>query len=424
MQNNRIIKFIYVLLFLVGLHLLFLYKTTLFFSTDSNWVFQAYIVLTGAFLLSRFFIVYFYSDDHSHHFRRDKYPTVSFVIAGKNEEDSIFKTVEACMSSDYPNWFECIAVDDGSTDGTRAEMERSALAFGGIGGGVKVISFSENKGKREGMAAGTKEAAGEIIIFVDSDSFVEKNAARHIVEHFMDDPRVAAVSGNTGVANPNTNLLTKMQAARYAVSFDVFKACESVFGVVTCCPGCFSAYRRSAVLAVLEPWRTRTFLGTLSTYGDDRSLTNFILQNGWKVIYCRRAYATTIVPDTYGKYLRQQVRWKKSWIREGVVPAGFIWRRNPIASSSFYTNLLIPIFSPFIVLNAVLVQPLLFGTMPVFFFGGMVMLSLLLGFFNFIQTSSRYWIYVVLFSVLYVFVHLWQMPYALFKLKNTTWGTR
>jgi len=425
MKRNPLLNFIYIVIFLIALHLLFLYKVTLLWSTNNAWWFELYIVLTGTYLLSRFFIVYFYEDDHRHGKWKDSdYPTVSFVIAGKDEGDSIFDTISAIMASDYPAWFECLAVDDGSTDTTLSEMRRAALRFGKISGGVRVISFPVNRGKREGMAEGVLGAKGEIIVFVDSDSFLAPDATKLIVEHFLANPKVGAVSGNTGVANPTTNMLTRMQSARYSVSFDIFKACESVFGVVTCCPGCFSAYRRSALLEILQAWRTKTFLGTPSTFGDDRSLTNYILLKKWDVVYCREAKATTIVPDTYKKYLKQQVRWKKSWIREGITPAKFIWRRNPIASSSFYTNLLIPIFSPLIAINALFIQPVFFMHMPVVFLTGIIALSVLLGLFNFIQTNSRYWFYVVIFSLFYVVVHLWQMPYALFHLKNTSWGTR
>lgn len=243
-MKKRLLVLTYIVLFLAGLHLLFLYKTTLLFTNQTYWLVNLYIILTGSFLLSRFFIAYFYQDFHDRKIAASKYPTMSFVIAAKNEEGSIYKTIKTCMSSAYPNKFECIVVNDGSTDNTLTEMLRAQRDFNKIRRGVKVISFPENRGKREGMAEGVLAARGDVIIFVDSDSFVERNAAKIIVEHFINEPEVGAVAGNTGVENHNHNTLTKMQSARYGVSFDIFKACESVFGTVTCCPGCFSAYRR------------------------------------------------------------------------------------------------------------------------------------------------------------------------------------
>lgn len=412
-------KILFTLIFFLVLYGILIYKLVFFLNTPWQWAAGIYSLLTGAFLLSRFAIVLFYSDLHTKKYKSKKYPTISVVIACKNEEDSIYKTIETCMKSEYPKAVECIAVDDGSTDNTYAEMERAKHTFGG----VKLIKFDKNRGKREGMAEGVLLAKNEIIVFVDSDSFVKKDAIKIIAEHFMHDEKVGAVSGNSKVENINTNALTKMQSARYGVSFDVFKACEGVFGTVTCCPGCFSAYRRSAIMEVLNEWRNQMFLGTRSTFGDDRSLTNHVLRK-WKVEYCITAEATTIVPDQYKKFFKQQLRWKKSWIREGTNAARFIWKKHPIAALSFYTNLLIPVFGPFIVGYVLYYSLVVHGALPLVYFGGLTAMSILFGSFYYIRTESKYWWYVVLFTWLYSVVLIWQMPYALLKLRDTKWGTR
>ena len=179
--------------------------------------------------------------------------------------------------------------------------------------GYLLERFAKNKGKREAMAAGARRGRGEILLYVDSDSFLRRDAVRKIVQGFAD-PEVAAVSGHTDVANAHANMLTRMQDVRYYVAFRVMKAAESVFGAVTCCPGCFSAYRRSSVLSILDRWLHQRFLGVQATFGDDRSLTNFLLRR-YKVIYSADAVAVTIVPEHHLKFLKQQLRWKKSWLR-------------------------------------------------------------------------------------------------------------
>ncbi len=409
--------------FIIGLHLMFIYKSTLVIVGKQLLFVKIYIALTGLFLLSRFLIIIFYFDKHTKKFHASQYPSVSFVIAAKNEGDSIFKTISTCMESEYEGKMECIVVDDGSTDDTNSEMLRAAEYHEKIAKKVDVITFKKNRGKREAMAEGILHATGDVIVFVDSDSFIAKDATQHIVEHFMLDSKIGAVAGNTGVENSEVNILTKMQSARYGVSFDIFKACESVFGVVTCCPGCFSAYKRDALLPVLNDWREQKFLGTKSTFGDDRSLTNFVLKS-WKVVYCRSAKAETIAPENYTKFLNQQLRWKKSWIREGVNAAKFFWKKNIIASSSFYINLLIPICSPVIVFYALFVEYLIFHESPIVFLIGIGSLSFLYGLFYFWHTSNKYWWYLIPFTFFYTFVLVWQMPYALFRLRDTKWGTR
>ena len=86
-----------------------------------------------------------------------------------------------------------------------------------------------------------------------------------------------------------------MQGVRYFVAFRVVKAAESVFSAVTCCSGCFSAYRREAILPRIEWWENQTFLGVESTFGDDRSLTNCVLRD-WRSRYEARRSATPSCP--------------------------------------------------------------------------------------------------------------------------------
>lgn len=418
---HKIKKILILSVFFCTLYLILLYKVYYLINSPWNVLFRVYSLLTGVFLFSRFVISYFYSDKHNYGYSPDLYPKCSFVISCKNEEDSISKTIDTCLNSIYPNELDCIAINDGSTDNTLSQMEESKKKWGSK---LKIISFPKNRGKREGMSEGVLLSKNDIIIFVDSDSFVRPDAVKMVVEHFIKDPKVGAVSGNTRVENDGINILTKIQSARYGISYDIFKASESVFGTVTCCQGCFSAYKRKAILKVLKKWRFQTFLGSRSTFGDDRSLTNFVMRTR-EVVYCRSAIATTIVPERFKKLFNQQLRWKKSWIREGVANTGsFIWRKNPIASLSFYTNLLIPIFGPIIVIKVLLVDFATRGTLPLYYVFGIVVMSLLFGLYYYTIYPNKYWWYVLVFSLLYTFVLIWQMPYALIKLRDTKWGTR
>ena len=194
------------------------------------------------------------------------------------------------------------------------------------------------------MAEGVLKASGEIIVFVDSDTFLFPDSLRHIVCGF-EDPTLGASAGYTEVENADTNALTGLQEVRYFVSYRLLKASESIFGCVTCCPGCLSAYRRQYVMEFLNAWLNQKFLGAPATFGDDRSLTNFILRK-YRVIYNDHAVASTLVPETWGHYMRQQVRWKKSWLRETWIASRFMYKKHPIAALSFYAASLFSLLSP------------------------------------------------------------------------------
>lgn len=421
---ERISLFFTVLVFTLILSVVVLYKIIYYLNAEGFSLWYVYSILAGTFLISRLPLAFMHKDAYEHAHEKDDtyiYPKLSIVIAAKDEEESIYKTIQACMESNYPSEIECIAVDDGSTDKTFSEMQRASAAWGGQK--VIAISLGVNKGKREAMSEGVMLSKNEIIVFVDSDSFLDKGSLRLLVHHFSNN-KIGAVSGNTGVANHCVNTLTKMQSIRYAISYDIFKSAESIFGVVTCCPGCFSAYRREAVMPVLSPWRNQMFMGTRSTFGDDRSLTNFVLRN-WRVVYCESAKANTIVPERYMKFLKQQLRWKKSWIREGFVSSSFMWKKHPVAALSFYVNLILPTLGP-IVVGWVLYMAI-FHYNPLFlvtFLFGVITMGSLFGIFLSITQNEKYCFYMPLFSIFYTLVMIWQMPYALLTLKKTHWGTR
>ncbi len=411
------------MLFLFLLTGLVLYKVVFIANMSAPSFWTMYGILTTFYFITRLPYAYLYNDDHTNTYKNSEYPNISIVIAAKNERDGIFKTISTCVDSIYPKEIECIVIDDGSTDGTKDEVIRAQELYGVKK--VRLIVFPENKGKREAMAVGINEALYEIIVFVDSDSYLHRDAIRNVTEHFLANPKIGAVSGNTKVENAKKNLLTKMQSIQYAVAFDIYKASESVHHSVTCCPGCFSAYRKIAIAPLVDAWKEQKFLGSKGTFGDDRGLTNFVLQ-GWNIIYCEKARATTIVPDTFSVYCNQQLRWKKSWIREGIFAGMFMWKkRHPLASFAFYTNFSFPIIGP-ILAGSVLIHSIATHNPMVFitFALGFLLVGIIFALFVRIYLDATDWLYMPLVSLMFVSIFVWQMPYALLTLRRTHWGTR
>ncbi len=195
------------------------------------------------------------------------------------------------------------------------------------------------------------------------------------------DPRVGAVCGHANVLNVRDTWITRMQAVRYFVAFRVVKAAESVFGAVTCCSGCFSAYRREAIMPRLEWWENQTFLGVESTFGDDRSLTNCVLRD-WRILYEKRAVSHTIVPTTFRAFVKQQTRWKRSWTRESLLVAKFIWRKHPIAAFFTYMSIVLPLLAPVAALHSLVWGPLTHhGVLPLTYLAGIYALALVYSFY-------------------------------------------
>lgn len=368
-----------------------------------------------AFFSSRAFLCVFYKEPADNSY----FPTISIVIAAKNEEAHIAETIERCFKAHYPpDLIEVFAVDDGSDDGTWTVMEELKKKYPGL----TTVKFEVNKGKRHAMAYGAERARGDIIVYIDSDSWIDPEALYKLVQPFAD-PKIGAVSGHVLVAIEEDNFISKMEDVRYYISHRIMKAAESVFGVVTCCPGAFSAYRRSAVVRILPSWINQTFMGTPATFGDDRSLTNYILRD-YEVIYHAGAHCITYVPRTLRQFFRQQLRWKKSWSRETTVAVRIMWKKHPVAALFYYVGCIVTLISPLVCLRSLLWLPLVLKASFVPYVLGIFLVYLVLCLFCLYDTKSKYWYYGMIFAVLYVLALSFQNYYAIATVRRNHWGTR
>ena len=374
-----------------------------------------YSLLISGYILSRIALACVYRPPRDAGLR----PPITVAISCKNEEGAIRETLLCIYRSDYPaELMQVIAVDDGSTDGTWAEMERVRADHPDL----ELVRFETNRGKRQGMAAAARRATGDVVVYVDSDSFVRRDAFSRIVQGFAD-PEIGAVCGHGTVANPGENFLTKMQEVRYYVAFRIVKSAESLFDTVTCCSGCLAAYRRSYMMDVLDVWLDQKFLGKAATFGDDRSLTNFMLRR-WRVVYDATAVCATIVPTTLSQFFRQQLRWKKSWIRESLLASTFMWKRHPLAAFYFYLGVIFPFVSPAVVFIALVLPLLGAGPFSYLYAYGTFLMALLYGLVYLVRYKRGLWIYGLAFSFFYMVVLVWQTYYALATVRRNHWGTR
>lgn len=407
-------------LFILVLYVILVLKGATITSISNEWFFGFYSLLITTYILSRFLLSYFHASPRAD---PSYLPSVAFVVPAKNEEDNIAETIRRFGRVEYPREkIEVIAVNDGSSDRTLEEMKKAADEIRGDVARIEIVNWTRNRGKRHGMAEGIKRSRNDVVIFIDSDSFIESDCVRHLVKYFAD-PRVGAVSGHTDVHNSDTNLLTQMQAIRYYIAFTVYKAAESVFGAVTCCPGCCSAYRRSYLVPVIDTWLHQKFLGEECTFGDDRSLTNFIIRTH-EAVYSPLARARTVVPDTFGKYVRQQQRWKKSWIRETFIASAFMWRKNPLAAVSFYAYVFLAFASPVVFVRAMLWHPFVTGALPVIYLTGLFLMLFLHGLFYRIKVGPRAWFLAIVNFWFNTVLLMWQLPWALITIRDARWGTR
>jgi hyaluronan synthase/N-acetylglucosaminyltransferase len=346
-------------------------------------------------------------------------PSVSVIVPVYNEDISV---LHDCLRSidgvDYPR-LEAIVVDDRS----RNRNSLVDLLEEYAGGRIRVVLQPDNRGKRVSQRAVLDEARGDIIVTIDSDTTITRQGIRNLVSHFAD-PEVGAVTGDVRVRNRTTNLLTRLISYRYWNAFHQERAAQSVFRTVMCCSGPFSAYRRSVVDAVKEDYVSQRFLGEQCTFGDDRHLTNLVLRSGYKVLFDSDAVSYTEVPTTIRQYLRQQVRWNKSFYREMVWSLRNIRRPHPYLLLDLVLQGVLP-FLLMVALVLTALQGVEHGPSAVErYVGVLVGIALLRAAYGVVRTRDVGFFLFVGYGFMHVLLLIPVRFYALATLRRTHWGTR
>ncbi len=265
-------------------------------------------------------------------------PSVSILLVGYNEEDTVADAIESLLQFEYPN-LEIIVVDDGSTD--RMHERAKPYADRGL---IKLFRNSSATG-RQGRPAASNMAfalsSGEILVSVDADTSFDRDALNEILGPFCD-PAVGVVAGNLKAWNADKNFVTRMQALEYLQSITLWKTWLNLFGWNMQASGAFGAFRRAA-LESTAAWDPEL--------AEDADLSLKIKKAGWKVVFSPRAIAMTNVPDNLPTLIRQRHRWDRGVLRTyyrkhlGLMKFWrFDWRNAAEMSLEFVFSILLPYF--------------------------------------------------------------------------------
>lgn len=168
--------------------------------------------------------------------RKEIFPQISVIITAHNEEKRIAQKLDNTLNSDYPpDKLEIIVASDYSTDRTVEIVE------GFRERGVRLLAYSERKGKHICQAEAVSIARGEIIIMTDATTFLKEDALRLIIENFADQ-RIGVVSGMDKVALDEGEVEGEGLYVRYEMQL---RALESSVGSLIGASGSFYAVRKS-----------------------------------------------------------------------------------------------------------------------------------------------------------------------------------
>ena len=222
-------------------------------------------------------------------------PRVSIIVPAYNEEVTIATSIKSLVKQTYKN-LEIIIMDDGSKDNTY----QIAKKFEGIFDGKTIRVFTKkNGGKSRALNYAIERSSGELVMCVDADSKLDRDAVELMVRYFKD-PEISAVAGSVFVSN-RVNTLTKLQALEYIEGLNMVRNAQAFLKLVNIIPGPIGMFRKSAIKEV----------GGYAhdTFAEDCDLTLKLIEKEHKIDFEPDAVAHTEAPDELLNLLKQRYRW-------------------------------------------------------------------------------------------------------------------
>lgn len=244
----------------------------------------------------------------------------AIMVVGYREDPAYWKEcIRSLIAQSYPVELLLVCVD-GEDEDDLAMGQAAADLLEPSGKTWRVVQCRHG-GKRSAMAHGFNILRKdypqiEAVVVSDSDTRFDPHATTHLVSCLSSDHKIGCATGSLRVFN--THVLGRIINARYAFAFDVERASMSAFGVMTCCSGPLSIYRTCLVTDedFVEEFLGQTCCGKPCCPGDDRHLTCMLLKRGFRSHQTHLAQGHTEAPSNLYRFLKQQLRWIRSFYRE------------------------------------------------------------------------------------------------------------
>ena len=286
----------------------------------------------------------------------------------------------------------------------------------------------------------------ESVLMVDADTLIYPDSLTHMVAEFVKDPEIMGLCGETKISNKAQSWVTAIQVFEYYISHHQSKAFESVFGSVTCLPGCFCMYRIKApksnnvwvpILAnsdIVEKYSDNVLKSlhkkNLLLLGEDRYLTSLMLRAfpRRKQVFVPKAACKTVVPDSFKVLLSQRRRWINSTVHNLMELAlvkdlcgTFCFSMQFIIVIQLIGTLILPAsiaFTLYVILSAIVSST--FPLLPV------VLLAVVFGLPSLLILITVSNLMYVLWMLIYLLaLPIWNFvlpTYAFWKFDDFSWG--
>jgi N-acetylglucosaminyltransferase len=208
---------------------------------------------------------------------------------------------------------------------------------------LRVIRY-RHSGKRSALGVGIRAAAGEVIVFADSDTAWKPGLLAAVQMPFVD-PEVGGVGTQQNVYQRRTSVWRRLADWLVNLRYHDYVPAMGHRGGVICLSGRTAAYRRAAVLPVVENLENEFFLGRRCIAGDDGRLTWLVLAQGYKTVHQSSAQALSMFPDSFRAFFKQRIRWSRNSYRCYLTALwkGWLWRAPRVSQLTVLQILLTPL---------------------------------------------------------------------------------
>lgn len=239
---------------------------------------------------------------------------LTVIIAARNEERGIGKTIAAICGTDYAGPVSIILADNGSTDRTCEAARKTAARLG-----ISLRIISELKpGKSNALNTALEQVDTAYVLTVDADTLLHVESLRRLVSRLESSPAdTVAVAGTVLVRNSRVNLLTRIQEWDYYLGIAAVKRMQGLYQSTLVAQGAFSLYLTAEI---------RRVGGWPDAIGEDIVVTWRLMEHGDRVLFEPTAVAFTDAPVLVTHFMRQRARWARGML-EGIatVPP---WRQS------------------------------------------------------------------------------------------------
>lgn len=351
-------------------------------------------------------------------------PSLSILLPAFNEGRAVYSTVESILQSDYTGKIDLIVTDDCSADDTAVWLAKAAADFPG----VRAFYNKPNLGKTQTILNALAHSTSEIVMIVDSDTTLGPTCITEMMA-CLGDKRLGGVGAPAIVRNPNDNALTAFQVFIYFLGFQLYKQPENAMRMVGVIGGYAFALRRAAFEQLRPELENRNWFGVQVRDGEDRFITHCLLLNGHGTYMDEKAICYTAVPNTFAKYWGQQLRWRRTTIRDFF----FSLRRIPEHVNKLgVKSLYVYILTPLVLFISILQVAMLFAGYPggwldpnralMFFAYGFLVFMLVRRFTP--SQTVKHPLKLLVYATWWIVNSLLLAPLALFTLDSGDWGNR